>query len=93
MDTCAMKPKAMPSAILKVKGIRANAMKAGMEEDMSSQCILRTEHIIREPTSIMAGAVTGWITVPSASWTAVFTDATSGEKKRLRRKRTPTVTQ
>jgi len=63
-----------------------------IEAERSSQFMRLTELIISAPTRIRAGAVTGWMNVPSASGTAELTEATRGEKNRLRRKRIPTVT-
>ena len=50
---------ARPCEMLKVKGIRMMVRKAGMPSLISRHLILPTLVIIKKPTTIRAGAVTG----------------------------------
>jgi hypothetical protein len=54
-----MNPNEIPSVMLIVKGIMITARKDGMASVISSQSINFTHLIIRQPTMISGGAMTG----------------------------------
>jgi hypothetical protein len=55
-----MNPNAMPSVMLNVRGIITSIKNAGSASVKSSHSMSRTDFIIKLPTTINAGDVTGY---------------------------------